>query len=85
MMWYGHGFSWGWMFFGVFMMLLFGGGLIALVVLALRAFSRPQQQQSNPGAGGTTSALNILKERYARGEINKAEYEDIRHDLENTG
>jgi len=39
MMWWGSGFGWGWMIFGSLMMLLFWGGLIALVVLAVRAFT----------------------------------------------
>jgi uncharacterized membrane protein len=31
---------------------------------------------------GQSSSLEILKERFARGEIDKAEYEERRHTLE---
>lgn len=45
------------------MMLLFWGLVIGLVVLAVRGFSgRSDAPQGN-------SALDVLKERYARGEI----------------
>jgi len=33
MMWWGDGYSWGWMIFGGVMMILFWGGLIALAVV----------------------------------------------------
>ncbi len=32
--------------------------------------------------GGSQRALDILNERYARGEITKAEYQEIRRDIE---
>lgn len=87
---YGYGFGWnglGWggMFFGGLMMLLFWGALIVLAFFALRALlhsnqersgSRVAQVGSQPG-----SPLEILRERYARGEITRAEYEELRHDL----
>ena len=43
------------------------GGVIWLAVLAVRGFLPPPDQ--------TTSALNILNERFARGEIDQQEYE----------
>ena len=58
------------------MMLLFWGGLIVLGVLAVRTW-----QSRSPRAEGQ-SGLDLLKARYARGEITKAEYEEIRRDLE---
>ena len=87
-MWWGHGFGgfgWGWMIFGSLMMLVFWGGLIALVVLAVRAFTSPGSQEPaqarTSSASSRNDALNILKERYARGEITKAEYEEMRDEL----
>jgi uncharacterized membrane protein len=34
------------------------------------------------GSAARGSALEILKERYARGEITREEYQDMRRDLE---
>ena len=73
MMWYGAG-GW-WMLFS---MLLFWGGLIALIVWAVRAASdRPQNRERD-----RNRALEILEERYARGEIDHEEFEQRRRILE---
>lgn len=71
------------MIFGSLMMILFWGGLIALVVVAVRAFSGSGQSTGSAGLPTSTdnTALNILKERYARGEISKAEFEEMRDNL----
>ncbi len=83
MMWWGQGFGWGWMLFGSLMMILFWGGLIALIVLAARGLTGGGSAATTPPPANTSnSALRILKERYARGEITKEEYEDMRRDLE---
>ncbi len=84
MMYWGPGFGWGWMMLGGLMMLAFWGGLIALGFFAVRALTR-----SGAHAGDTSSAtggrgdaaLAILKERYARGEIDKEQYDSMRSDL----
>jgi putative membrane protein len=82
-MWWGQGFSWGWMLFGGLMMILFWGGIIALIVLAVRGLTGSGSSTANStSANASSSALRILKERYARGEITKEEYEDMRRDLE---
>lgn len=69
------GWGWGHMFFGFFMMLLFWGGLIILIILAVRWMG------SGPARGGDglaqgNRALDILEERYARGEIDKEEFQE---------
>jgi putative membrane protein len=75
-MW-GDGWGWGHMFFGSFMMLLFWGGLIIVIVLAVRwASTGPARGGDGPAPGNR--ALDILEERYARGEIEKEEYEERR-------
>lgn len=79
------GFGWEWMIFGSLLMLLFWGGLIALAVFAIRALTRSDsrrlaEQASSPGST-SNGALEILKERYARGEITKDQYESMRRDL----
>jgi putative membrane protein len=79
MWWFGNG-GWLWMIGGGLMMLVFWGGLIVLAILAIRAFSGSQSTRQ-PGRGNS-SALDILKMRYARGEITKAEYEEMKQTLE---
>lgn len=82
-MWWGqHMFDLGWSgwLFGGLMMLLFWGGLIALLFFAIRAFSRPGNQSRQTGTG--ESVLDILKKRYARGEISKTEYDEMRQHLD---
>jgi putative membrane protein len=84
-MWYPyHGFGWAWMIAVGLMMILFWGGLIALVVWLFRASTGATANRSPNGASQVRSsgeALDVLKERYARGEISKAQYEQKRDDL----
>jgi putative membrane protein len=58
------------MFFGGFLW-LFVLGILAFVVTRLL---RGARERSSPG-------LNILEERYARGEINRDEYLQKKHDI----
>jgi len=74
-MWYVHeGVGW-WMIFGGIWMVLFWGGLIALIIWGINRLTRKD------GKGSSYRSIDIIKERYARGEISREEYEQIRKDL----
>jgi putative membrane protein len=64
-------------FFGGGMWLLWIG-LIVVLVLVVRAMSGAGSAQ---GGGQPRSPREILDERYARGEIDKEEYDQKRKDL----
>lgn len=55
--------------------LVIGGGVFLVVWLTRSAGSTPRTTSSN-------SALEILKERYAKGEITKEQFDAIKRDLE---
>ena len=64
----------------VLMMLVFWGGLIALVVFLARGFgARPSQGE---GKRSEPEAREILADRFARGEISEDEYEQRKRVLE---
>ena len=79
-MW-GHmdGYGWGWMGFGMIGITLFWVVLIVAIVLLVKMLwgsdSEPRRTQEK-------SPLDILKERYARGEIEKEEFEQKKRDLQ---
>ena len=64
---WGAGSVMGWYGGGV-MMIVFWAALIALIVWAVR-------EASGRSVHHSSQALNILKERYAKGEISKEEFE----------
>jgi len=67
--------DWGWghMAFGGLMMFAFWGGIIVLIVLAVRWIGGNSAGQKSPASN---SAVDGLNERFARGEIEKEDYED---------
>lgn len=73
------GWGWGMGFGGIFMILFWVVVILGVVALAKWIFSPG-------GAAGPSSparsALEILKERYARGEIDRDQYQQMRRDLE---
>jgi putative membrane protein len=74
--WGGHPMMWGaWGFGMMIMMILFWGLIIVALVLGIR-WLLGQGKESRPD-----SALEILRQRYARGEINKEEFEAKKRDL----
>jgi putative membrane protein len=80
MMWdWGQGMGW-WMGFGGIWLLLFWGGIIWLVVWGIRKLSRRGPEETS-GPNSKSSPLDIAKERYAKGELTKEEYEQLKRDL----
>lgn len=81
-MW-GHmdGFAWGSGWGGMGLgMILFWGLLVVVIAVLLRVLwggGAPAER------GQGKSALDVLKERYARGEIGREEFEQKKHDLSN--
>ena len=76
----GYGGGYGWMgMMGIIMPLIFG---IGIILLGLYVFRRNSSQVHTNGLGKQNSGLDILRERYARGEIDSAEYQSRKQDLE---
>jgi putative membrane protein len=71
--------GWDWIG-GVLMMLVFWGGLAAVIVFLVRASAGRPSQGSEPH--GRPDAYEILAERFARGEISEEEFNDRRRVLE---
>ncbi|MGB7754447.1 MAG: SHOCT domain-containing protein [Salinisphaera sp.] len=83
---YGPGMMWngGWigMFFAPLMMIIFFGAVIVLVVVAIRWLTGMGAHHSYLDTGPQKNkALEILKERFARGEIDKEEFQDKKKHL----
>ncbi|MCL4395250.1 MAG: SHOCT domain-containing protein [Chloroflexi bacterium] len=68
-----HWFGWGW---GMGGMWLFGLLVVVLVVLLVRTIGQPAQPPSS-----REPAEEIVRARYARGEISREEYERVLADL----
>ncbi len=74
---YGHmGRGWGFMVFGSLMMVLVIAAIVAIVFVVVRWIGGQGQAQI-----GAKAALDILRERFARGEIDAAEFEERRRVL----
>ena len=66
------GWGWAWVAFGMAWMVLFWGGIIAVVVWAI---------SRGTGNWEGRSPLDIAKERYARGEITQEQFQQLQKDL----
>jgi len=65
--------------FGFIFMILFWGLVIFGLVAIVKGITR---SLNNPGTSTPKTAQQILAERYARGEIDREEFEQKKHDLE---
>jgi len=68
------GMGW-WMGFGWLWLLLFWGVFIALIVWGIKKLTErgDSSQRRNP--------LDVVKERYAKGEISREEFDQLKKDL----
>jgi len=73
MMWWPWGTAMGWWM--IVWIVLFWGGLIALIVWGIKKLT--ERGNSTP----KRSPLDIAKERYAKGEISREEFEQLKKDL----
>ncbi|SMF27393.1 putative membrane protein [Tistlia consotensis] len=64
------------MMFGGLAMILFWGALIVLVVLLVRRFGARTTRGDAASPPSASTPLDILNERFARGEIDKEEFEE---------
>ena len=72
--------GWGMGWFGSIFMLIFWGLVIVGLVLLIRWLVHTTRRDTGPAQGGSR-AMEILKERYARGEIEQEEFEQKKQDL----
>ncbi len=63
----------GWWIAMVFMMIIFWAAVIAVIVWAVRGFGGPREERK--------TALDIARERLAKGEITEEEFERIKRQL----
>ena len=70
----------GWMFLGLLMMIAFIAAIVAVVVLLFRWLG--ESQGAAPPTPPGRNPLDILKERFAQGEIDKEEFEERRRVLD---
>jgi putative membrane protein len=69
--------GWGYMFMGPVVMIAFTALVVLLVVLAFRWLSADHGRRSM----GADDAMAVLRERFARGEIDEEEFEARRRAL----
>ncbi|MGK2848676.1 MAG: SHOCT domain-containing protein [Minisyncoccota bacterium] len=72
----GYGFMGG---FGFFFMIFFWGLVIWAIITLVQSVSRNNTQ--SVGGSQVDTALEMLRKRYAKGEITKAEFDQMKKDL----
>jgi putative membrane protein len=76
---YWGGMGWGGHMVGWLFMILFWVFIIVVTVAAVRWLA---SGATRDGKSSTQSAVDILRERYARGEIDREEFQQRKRDLE---
>ena len=73
--------DWGMGWFGMIFMLLFWVLIITGIVFLIRWLIQSTGSRSSSGAGRGSQAMDILKERYAKGEISQDEFESMKKEI----
>ena len=73
MMYWGYYDGWSWLLMAA-MMVLFWGGIAALIVFVVRAITSPK--------GGGDQSMDVLRRRLANGEITQEDFEKTRRVLQ---
>jgi len=78
-MWHYHdGMGW-WMIFGGIWMIVFWGVILAVIIWGVKQLTGRNGAQ--PNRPERQDPLEIAKERYAKGEISREEFEQIKKDI----
>ena len=73
--------DWGMGWFGMIFMLLFWVLVIVGIVFLIRWLVQNTGGRSSSGVGTSSQAMDILKERYAKGEITHDEFESMKKEI----
>lgn len=68
--------------FGIFFMLLFWGLIVGGIMALVNWFTRRDGRSTFNVGARRDPAFETLRERYARGEITREEYERLRSEIE---
>jgi len=74
-----NGWSWGTMLLGSLGMIVFWIAVVGVIVWLMRGNSDPVRRDSKVDS---TTNLELLQRRFAAGEINQAQFESARHELD---
>jgi len=73
--------GWGMGWFGGIFMIVFWVLVIVGLIFLIKWLVQTTRNDSQPGRSGSSRALDILHERYARGDIDRQEFEEKKKDL----
>ena len=73
--------GWGMGWFGMIFMIIFWGLIIVGLVLLIRWLIQNTSGKRQTGVRTGSNAMDILKERYAKGEINRDKFESMKKDI----
>ena len=73
--------GWGMGWFGMIFMIIFWGLIIVGLVLLIRWLIQNTSGKGQTGVRTGSNAIDILRERYAKGEISRDEFESMKKDI----